>query len=319
MHILRQSRRVALGFFSIIGVVPVWAVPEAVPAVDESVLPPADDELTKEINAIEKKYKSQMAGHQKTIEDESGDKAPIIAKGDCWWDMTSTKFDIPKTTFKMRTMSFDIPKTTFKLRQMSFDYPRCDWEMVKIGFVKTKLLKCRKARKEWSTKIPEFKMERTEIKTKIPEFKMDTTEIKFKTLKCKVDELYVGPSKPSDESMSRMDKAGQAMEGLAVAQQSEIKDAVEKDIDRRSEAFAVQLKEAEQQFDAGIKGIDDAMAEIAANGGNPQTVNAEMDGQTVTLPQMRAMLIEQKSVMLAQLTKDWETALTQMRAGLTAA
>lgn len=293
------------------------SIPEAVPVVDEEIASPGDKQLENDIATIQSKYEGQLKVNQQAIEDESGDKAPIIAKGDCWWDTTSAKFDIPKTTFKNRNFSFDIPKTTFKLREMSFDYPRCEWKVMKIGFgIKTKFLKCGKETKVVKTKIPEFKMERTQFSTKIPEFKMDRTEVKFDTLKCKVDELYVGPTKPSKESLAKIDQAGRNIEQIAEAQQADIIQAIENDIDRRGEVFAQQLKDVEVQFDTAIAELDASIDGLSKGGVDPAVVVADVDGKQMSLPQMRTYLVSQKEAVLAQMSSSWEASISEMKAGM---
>ena len=275
-----------------------------------------DQELQKKIDAITAKYKPQIDENTKTIDENKDDKDPIIVKGDCWWDMTSARLDIPQTTFKVRKFSYDVPKTTFKNRDFSFNYPKCDWENVRVGPIVTKFLKCSTATKHWSTKTPEFKMSRTEFSTKIPEFKMASKEIKFHTLKCKADEIYVGPSKPSDDTMGKINQASANIEAAANAQQKEINAVVEQDLDARSEAFAAQLKEVEQQFDVAIAEIDKSIYDVKSNGMNPDTVMVEIDGKQLSLTAMRAQLVAQKTQTLTEMTDGWQQAVNGVKAGL---
>lgn len=295
------------------------ALAQAVPEMDAPVAVPDDNQLQADIDAITKKYQPQLDEGQRTIEENKDEKDPIIVKGDCWWDTTSAKMHIPKTTFKTRDFSYNVPKTTFKLRQFSFDYPRCDWKIVRIGPVKTKFLKCGKATKTWSTKVPEFKWATTRFSTKIPEFKNELTEIKFDTLKCKADDIYVGPSKPSEETVSTLQAAGAKIEKAANEQQEEINLAIERDLDRRSEAFAQQVKQTELEFDKAIAEIDASIAEIAANGMKPAQVMVDVDGRAMSLVDFRVYLANQKTSVLAQMTAEWERNLAEIRQGLTMA
>lgn len=271
-----------------------------------------DDMLQQKLNAIVSKYQPQIDAQTKIIEDErKNEKGPLTIDGKCKWDMTSAKFDIPKTTFKNREFSFDLPKTTFKLRQFSFDYPHCDWKMMRIAGIKTKFLKCGRARKEWSTKIPEFKWGRTSFKTKIPEFKWDTTEIKFHTLKCRADDVYIGPKVPKDQA--RMEEAGRNVETLASKQQTEIQALVEEDLDARGEQMAREIERVKSDFETAMSEMDKSIAEIASNGMDPNSVMVDVDGKSVSLVGARAALAAQRDAIISQMSDEWRKTLETLR------
>lgn len=273
-------------------------------------------ELQLALAKIQEKYEPQIDHEQKEINDKKNDKTGYVnVDGHCNWGETSAKFDIPKTSFKIREFSFDLPKTTFKLRKFSYDYPRCDWKLMNIGFgIKTKFLRCTRDRKEWSTKIPEFKWDTTSFKTKIPEFKWDTTEIKFHTLKCTVDKVHLGADQPKD--IDGIEAAGKRIEGIAAAQQDEINDAVAADLDARGEKLAAEIDRVKGEFDVVLAEMDKSVAEIAAGGMDPASVMIEVDGKQVSLVGARAALAAQRDQIVTQMSVEWKKTVDTLTAAV---
>ena len=298
------------------GAVPGAALADVAAADPGAVADPEGDALQKKIEEIQKRYQPKLDEQTKIIEDKKNDKKGMIElEGKCKWEMTSAKFDIPKTYFKNREFSFDLPKTTFKNRKFSFDYPKCQWKVMNVGFgIKTKFWKCGKERKEWSTKIPEFKWDTTRFSTKIPEFKWDTTEIKFHTLKCKVDEIYIGP--PAPEDPKGMERAGKTIESLVALQKQEIDEVLSEDLDTRSEKVAAEIERVRNEFDVALTEMDKSISEISAGGIDPNTIMVDVDGKQVSLVGARSALAAQRDQIVTQMSAEWKKTMDTITANI---
>jgi hypothetical protein len=270
------------------------------------------DDIQAKIDAIVEKYRPQVEAAERTINDEADHRSPIQLKGKCSWDLTSAKFDVPQVTFELRHFSFHTLKTTMKLREFSFDRPVVRWGMTHIGPVKLHLPKIYNERVRWSTKIPEFRWELTEWSTKIPEFRMETTEIKFHTLKCKLTDAYVGPPKPSNDSMKTINREEEHLRELMATQTAEINAAVQDDLAAVDASFRQEMAVAEAQIDEAVASLDASIAELVAHGQSAAAIQVDFEGQQIPLTEVRERMLKKKAELRSAAEAEWQTAKAGM-------
>ena len=259
-----------------------------------------DEEYEIAVAQINQRYQSTYDSAEREGNDiKSESKTCIIeAAFDSDWETTKISFDVPEVNFKNQELSFHVVKTTFTDKVvMKTKVPKTYFENKNIGFgIKTKVPVIRWKMEEIKTKVPEFKWDKTSFKTKIPEFKSRRVEWKFHLLKIKkLKELNI----PCKEEEKRAETLSASVQQNADKHKGELNQLTVRLLQSKSEALIADMMTMEREFDKGLASMDAAIADVRANGIDPNGVSVDHGGQQTTLVGARTMLLQQKIDALA--------------------
>lgn len=233
----------------------------------------------------------------------------IEATFDAEWGLTSISFDIPEVAFKMKDMKFHFLKTDFNMKTISFDVPKIEWGTTNIGNVKLDLPKIYRKRIEIKTKIPEFTWDITSIKTKIPEFKSKRVEWKFHILKIgKLKEASI----PCKEKAQTTTAAAQSMEALSAEYQETAVNSALQEAATAANEFAASIGAWGENMDQAVQQIDAVIGEIQSHGGDPNNVLAQLDGESLSVMELRATIVQRFQDEITRATEQHSQVVDQL-------
>jgi len=259
-----------------------------------------DEDYEKAAEQINSRYKPTYDSVQREGENikKESNSCLIEAGFDADWEITKVSFDLPQVTFKNRELSFHSVKTTFSNKVIAkTKVPKTYFENRNIGFgIKTKVPVIRWEIEEIISKVPELKWDRTSFKTKIPEFRSKRVELKFHILKLKkLKELNI----PCKDQEKRAETLSASVQLSADKHKAELNELTAKLLVSKAEVLITDMAAAEGEFDKGLASMDAAIADVRANGIDPNGVSVDYDGQQTTLVGARTMLLQQKLEALA--------------------